>query len=303
MIVLWDVSSLAHRVYHTSAHFNISGEPCGIPVGYFKVASRICTELKESFLEPIRNVACMDFGRCAKRTELYPEYKAGRKKPATADFLPQMHMLETALPQFGFQICKSFLTEADDLVGVMSQELEVQSEERLVIVSSDKDLWQLITDRVRIYNLGDDSFIGPVEAREKLGFSHERLVEYKSLAGDSSDNIPGAKGVGEKTAKKILDEHPDIRELLASLASTPSEKVAKDLKKVAESMDSVLLAGKLCTIAQYKDQLWDTAAQEVITQTVDAVLQGKMPPFDAHATALLADMWRVDGGSWPYAFG
>jgi DNA polymerase-1 len=265
MILLTDTSSLAHRIFHTTTQFDLNGEPCGVPVGFLRSMGRICTELKESFFEPITKIACLDFGRCLWRTEMYPEYKAKRDRPKVHDFAPQMDTLERVLPDFGFQVCKAFGTEADDLIGVLAQEFETHTDERIVIVSSDKDLWQLITDRVRIYDLSRDMLIGPDQARELLGFSHERLVEYKALAGDSSDNIPGAKGVGEKTARKILEEHPDLRVLMADLkAREGTEGLSSELKKVHASHESVLLAGKLCTIAQFREQLWDAPARDAI---------------------------------------
>lgn len=302
MIALFDVSSLAHRVYHTTHHFDINGEPCGIPVGFMKTAGRIVAELKESFLEPMTKVACMDFGRCLWRTELYPEYKAGRSKPKVNDFVPQMQTLENAFPQFGFQVCKAFGTESDDLIGVLANELQTKTAEKIVIVSSDKDLWQLITDQVRIYNLGDDTFVGPQQAQERLGFSHERLVEYKALAGDTSDNIPGAKGIGEKGAKQILEAHPDLREVLEKLEADPTRADGALMKKVAASIDSIKLAGKLCTIAQYQDQLWDDVARGAVNSTLEAVLSGKAPSLDETSISLLADLWRTDGSQWTYAF-
>lgn len=301
MIALFDASSLAHRVYHTVHQFDVNQEPCGVPVGFFRTAARITTELKESFLEPITKVACLDFGRCAWRREMYPEYKANRG-PKVADFAPQMNTLETVFPQFGFQVCKSLSTEADDLIGVLAQELEASTDEKIVIVSSDKDLWQLITDRVRIYNLTDDSLIGPEQAKEKLGFGHERLVEYKSLAGDSSDNIPGAKGIGEKGAKELLAAYPDMRDLLSDLEANPGKANTALLKKVAASKDNVALAGKLCTIAQYPDQLWDQPARDAVRETKEAILLGRAPTFDEVGTGLLADLWKADGNPWAYAF-
>ena len=312
MILIVDVSSLAHRIYHVSHQNDVNGEPCGVPSGFFRTMARITTELKESFLEPITKVACMDFGRCLWRTELYPEYKAKRDRPQVTDFAPQMSNLETALPQFGFQVCKAYGTEADDLIGVVSQELEKNTNENICIVSSDKDLWQLITNRVKIYDLSKDMIVGAKEAEELLGFSHERLVEYKALAGDSSDNIPGAKGIGEKGAKKILAEYPNLQEVLDGIRHSigdeePDEGILEglatpELRKVAKSMGSIRLAGKLCTIAQYPDQLWDDTAKDAVSATVQTVINGQTPAFDDVATSILAELWRTDGTTWHYAF-
>jgi len=243
----------------------------------------------------------MDFGRCAWRSELYEQYKAGRKKPSPGDFLPQIQTLETALPAFGFHIVKSLAVEADDLIGALSNEIETRTDERLLILSSDHDLWQLITDRVAIYDLQDNCIIGLNAATERLGFLPERLVEFKALAGDTSDNIPGAKGIGEKGAKELLEAYPNLQELLIDLEIHPEKAKSALLKKVATSTNEIKLAGKLCTIAQYKDQLFTQDAQEQIEKAVQFVLDPKFSN-DEVAMAAFADLWRTDGRHWEYAF-
>jgi 5'-3' exonuclease len=306
-------------------------------------------ELKERFLEPVHKIACMDFGRCAWRSELYPAYKAGRAKPEVSDFLPQMEALETALPGFGFIIAKAIQTEADDIIGTLCYEIEANTNERVICVSSDKDLWQLITDRVSIYDLGNNKIIDGKIAEETLGFPAARLVEYKALAGDTSDNIPGAKGIGEKGATEIVKAVPDLQQLLTDIefpyeirgshpesdcynfkiegtdAKTEEEawkslspestaevdyEIKKKeipltpalLKKVAASVDNIRLAGKLCSIAQHRDQLWSKEAQEVIGSVMGQIVAKTYPVVDEVFINSMMGQWRVREPSWTTAF-
>lgn len=303
MILLFDGSSLAHRVYHTTRHFDINGRNCGISVGFMKSAARIASELKEQFAEPLFKIACFDFGRCTWRTELYPQYKATRKKPEVSDFRPQMEDLEGVVEQFGFRACKSFGIESDDLLGVLANEFEWKTDERILIMSSDHDLWQLITDRIQIYDLQSNQIITAEGASQHLGFPYQRLVEYKAIAGDSSDNIKGAKGIGEKGAKEILEQHPDLQNLLAELEADLGKVPTKgNLKKLYESRESVKLSGKLCTIAQYPDQLWNQEARDVVAEVVDDVLSGRIPQADEITVSSFLDLWRLREPNWTYAF-
>jgi len=281
---------------------DVNGEPCGIAVGFFKTASRICTELKEQFMEPVTNIACMDFGRCAWRTESYPEYKGGRKKPEVHDFLPQMAALEQALPHFGFKVIKALRVEADDLLGVASYELEKRTDEPLCILSSDKDTYQLITDRVAVYDFGTNLIVNEAKATEILGIPPNRLVEMKALAGDSSDNIPGAKGIGQKGALEILNTYPDLQALLHKLEfEAPPEKGV--LKKLAASIADVRLAGKLCTIAQTPEQLWTEEARVEVEKVVKWAMGPPRAPLDDMVLEAYSDLWRVrDAETWKYAF-
>lgn len=302
MITIWDGSSLAHRVYHSVRHFDANRNPCGIPVGFMKTAARICSELKEQFLEPATKIVCFDYGRCVWRSEKYPAYKANRTKPEVSDFRPQMEDLEGVVGQFGFLGCKAYGTEADDLIGVLANELEAQTDERIFIVSSDHDLWQLITDRVHIYDLSNNTIIDPATAQSLLGFPHTRLVEYKAIAGDSSDNIKGAKGIGDKGATQILLDHPDIQTLLADLEANPAIADKGVLKKLYESREDVKLAGQLCTITQFPEQLWSKEARDAVTGVVRDLLAGRLPTADETGISTFIDLWRLREPDWTAAF-
>lgn len=348
MYVLQDISSLAHRVYHTTHNFDTNGQPCGIPVGFYGITARILIELRERFMEPANKIACMDWGRCSWRTELYPAYKQKRDRPEIHDFLPQMQTLESSLPSFGFRVCKSFGVEADDLIAVLANELETKTNEQIVIITSDKDLWQLLTPRVQVYDLQTNKLIDTASATEILEFPPDRIVEYKSLAGDTSDNIPGAKGIGKIGAKKIITEQQDLRGYIEKLKNNdgpfeiwgvhpesscqwiekafatkkeaeefltapdtnlPTDglvhyevrKQSTENKKIIASYDDIKLAGKLCTLPQYVDQLWSSETKNIINETVTEVLKGPLAP-DSASIFSLSEQWKVREPNWEYAF-
>jgi DNA polymerase I len=294
MIVLVDGNSLAHRVFHTVFTSDIHGKPCGVITGFLKTMSRILIELKEQS-GPVQKIACFDFGRCAWRTELYPLYKQNRKKDGnTSDFLPQLESLQAFLPSFGFGVGRAISTESDDLIGVLAQEFESRGEQ-IIIVSSDKDLWQLLTPNVKIYDLIKDRLLDLALATEELGFTPDRLVEFKALAGDASDNIPGAKGVGDKGALQVIQNCSDLQTLLNSITdgndtgSIPSGLITR----LKNSIEEIRLAGKLCTIAQYRDQLWSKEAQTLITSLVDRAMGKILPVADEVAMAACLDMLKA----------
>ena len=295
MIVLWDVSNLAHRVYHTTFHQDVGGEPCGITYGFLKTAARVTMSLKEMYMEPQFRIAVQDFGRCMWRTEAYPEYKQKRKKPSADDFLPQMDRLEAVLPAFGFTMSKVFGTEADDLIGVYSNEFSQKTSDTVVIVSSDRDLWQLIDDRVLIYDLQSHRIVNKELAEEEFGFPISRIVEYKALAGDSSDNIPGARGVGEVLARKIMAEW-DVLDLVEKIEQKVIDINSQPtgIKKVAADTASVRLAGKLCTVARECEDLFTKEAQDHARSIVDKVLTGHAEPMDYSAISLHKSLLQAD---------
>jgi DNA polymerase I len=303
MIVLFDVSNLAHRVYHTTFHQDVSGEPCGIPVGFLKTAARVMQTVKELYPGPHFKIAVQDFGRCLWRTEMYPEYKQKRKKPPIEDFMPQMDRLESVLPSFGFTMSKTFGTEADDLIGVYANELVQRTEEDVIIVSSDRDLWQLVNDRIQVYDLQTGRIVNWRLAEEDYGFPISRIVEYKALVGDSSDNIPGAKGIGDVMGRKIMAEW-DVLELVEHIEAGKIEldTAPTGIKKVAADTASVRLAGKLCTLATAIEDLFTNEAQEHVRDTIARVLEGQCEFYDPTVAEVQQSLLAVQESDWSYAF-
>ena len=186
----------------------------------------------------------------SERVELYPEYKATREKmpDELALSLPRIRALVEA---FNIPVLELQGYEADDVIGTLAKKAEAQGLET-VIVSGDKDFYQLIRPHVCLLNPGrggptavEEEWVDTRNAHERLGVQPDRVVDYLGLIGDSSDNVPGVKGIGPKTAIQLIEEYGPIEALLARTAEVKSKRAREALEAFA---DSALLSKKLVTI-------------------------------------------------------
>jgi DNA polymerase-1 len=191
----------------------------------------------------------MDSGTSA-RTEMYPEYKATREKmpDELRASLPRIRELVEA---FRIPILELEDHEADDVIGTLAR-LAGEADVDTVIVSGDKDFYQLIDDRVALLNPGrggqanvDEEWVDPSNAAERLGVPPERVCDYLALIGDSSDNVPGARGIGPKTAVKLIGEYGPVEDILAAADEVSGKRAREALQ---DYRDQVILSKKLVTI-------------------------------------------------------
>jgi len=183
-----------------------------------------------------------DKGKCTARLELAPAYKANRP-PMPEDLRVQMEPIRNMIRAFGWPIVEAEGFEADDLIGAAAK---AETGREVLILSSDKDLSQLIDDRVKMLvpdRDGKGLQIRDIAAtQEKFGVSPAGIVDYLSLIGDSSDNIPGVEGVGPKTAASLIAQFGSIEAMLAA-----PEKIAKEnlRNKITAARDTLELNRKL----------------------------------------------------------
>ena len=142
------------------------------------------------------------------RNKLYPDYKAHRP-PAPDDLIPQFSLIRDAVRAFDLPCLEQGGFEADDLIATYAR-IAGERGATTTIVSSDKDLMQLVTDKVTMYDTMKDRRIGIAEVIEKFGVPPEKVVEVQALAGDSTDNVPGVPGIGIKTAAQLIVEYGDL---------------------------------------------------------------------------------------------
>ena len=183
-----------------------------------------------------------DKGKCAARLELAPAYKANRP-PMPEDLRAQMEPIRNMIRAFGWPIVESDGFEADDLIGAAAT---ADKDREVLILSSDKDLSQLINDRVKMLvpdRDGKGLLIRDIAAtREKFGVPPEGIVDYLSLIGDSSDNIPGVEGVGPKTAAALITQFGSIESMMAA----PEKIVKENLRnKILNAKETLSLNRKL----------------------------------------------------------
>ncbi len=181
------------------------------------------------------------------RNKIYPDYKAHRP-PAPDDLIPQFALIREAVRAFDLPCLEQVGFEADDLIATYAR-LAGERGATATIVSSDKDLMQLVTDCVTMYDTMKDRRIGIPEVIEKFGVPPEKVVEVQALAGDSTDNVPGVPGIGVKTAAQLIIEYGDLEQLLfrAGEIKQPKRREAliENAEKARISRQLVLLDDKV----------------------------------------------------------
>ena len=162
---------------------------------------------------PTHVAVIFDKSEVTFRNELYPDYKQNRP-PAPDDLVPQFRLIRDATRAFNLPCIEMEGFEADDIIATYATQAAAAGG-RVTIISADKDLMQLVAPGIEMFDTLKNSAIGPDEVVEKFGVGPERVIDVQALAGDSVDNVPGAPGIGIKTAAQLIDEYGDLDTLLA----------------------------------------------------------------------------------------
>ncbi len=190
------------------------------------------------------------------RSEIYPEYKATRPPPPD-DLFPQVERCLSLLKAVGVPIIGKERYEADDVIATLATRLtEADPDLRIRIISKDKDLKQVLSDRVELYDIHKDELFDERTLRESLNIEPSQVIDLLALMGDTSDNVPGVEGVGEKTAAKLIAEHGSLDALLAA-ADTIKGKRGEKLREAADRLD---LSRELVTLHKDLDLDFDLDA-------------------------------------------
>ena len=193
---------------------------------------------------PERWAVAMDATGPTFRDEIYPEYKANREA-MPEELVRQMAWIEEALVGLRIPVLRREGYEADDIIATLARAAEARGEE-VLILSRDKDLEQVLSSQVKLFDLSKNEIYGPDELREKKGITPDRVVEYQALVGDSSDNIPGVAGIGPKSASKLLAAVDDVEQLLE--APDPEGVSPKMLAKVREKEAELKVSRRLARL-------------------------------------------------------
>jgi len=216
-LVLLDMHAILHRGYHALPDFvSTKGEPTGALYGFTAFLFKLAKELKPDYI-----VATYDLPGPTFRHEEYKEYKAGRVKTEDA-LIAQIVRSRDILDAFGIPRYELPGFEADDMIGTISEIAKKIKDVEVIIASGDMDTMQLIDGKkVLVYTLRkglSDTVLYDEKAVEtRYGFGPERIIDYKGLAGDSSDNIPGIKGIGEKSATLLIQQFGGIEDIYKKL--------------------------------------------------------------------------------------
>ncbi|WP_435640470.1 DNA polymerase I [Micavibrio aeruginosavorus] len=228
-IFLVDGSGYIFRAYYALPQnlTNPHGVPVGAVLGFVNMMTKLLADMHAPFIAVIFDAARQNF-----RYDIYPEYKANRDE-TPEDLKPQFGLIREATKAFGIPALEMEGFEADDLIATYTRMAREQGK-TVTIVSSDKDLMQLLGDGVRIFDPMKAKFMGPEDAFEKFGVTPDKVVDVQSLAGDPSDNVPGVPGIGIKTAAQLINEYGSLDELLARAGDIKQPKRREALIENAE---------------------------------------------------------------------
>jgi len=247
-VFLVDGSSYIFRAYHALPPLNrkSDGLQVNAVLGFCNMLWKLLRDMPEDD-RPTHLAIVFDKSEVTFRNKLYPDYKAHRP-PAPDDLIPQFALIRDAVRAFDLPCLEQNGFEADDLIATYAR-LACERGANTTIVSSDKDLMQLVNDCVTMYDTMKDRRIGVPEVIEKFGVPPEKVVEVQALAGDSTDNVPGVPGIGIKTAAQLIVEYGDLEQLLTRAGEIKQPKRREALIENAEkariSRQLVLLDDKV----------------------------------------------------------
>ena len=231
-LYLVDGSGYIFRAYHGLPPMSRSdGTPTNAVFGFTQMLDKLLEDL-EGPDRPSHLAVILDASRVSFRTEIYPEYKANRPD-APEDLVPQFPLVREASRAFNLPTIEMQGFEADDIIATYAR----QARERgmtVTIVSSDKDLMQLVGDGVDMLDPMKNRRIGPEQVVEKFGVGPERVIDVQALCGDATDNVPGVPGIGVKTAALLINEYGDLDVLLSRAEEIKQPKRRQNLIEHAD---------------------------------------------------------------------
>lgn len=232
-LFLVDGSGYIFRAYHALPPLTrkSDGMPVGAVAGFCNMLYKLIEDTKDEF-EPTHLAVIFDAAAKTFRNDIYPEYKANRVEPSE-DLRPQFALVRDATRAFGVPCIEKKGYEADDIIATYAR-LAHEAGARVTIVSSDKDLMQLVNDNVDMLDTMKLKTIAREQVIEKFGVPPEKVVDVQALAGDSTDNVPGVPGIGIKTAAQLIGEYGDLETLLARAGEIKQQKRRENLIEFAE---------------------------------------------------------------------
>jgi DNA polymerase-1 len=251
-LVLLDTHAILHRAYHALPDFSSSkGEPTGALYGLISMLVKIIGELEPDYI-----VAAFDLPGPTFRHTAFKEYKAQRKEADDA-LVSQLIRSRDVLDALGVARYEHEGYEADDVIGTIVEEMKKHPEVEVIIASGDMDTLQLVDDRVKAYTLRkgltDTILYDAEKVKIRYGFGPEHIPDFKGLRGDPSDNIPGVRGVGEKTATALISAFGSLEDVYKALKSDPA-KLAEEgvkggmLEKLKEQEEQAFFSKELAII-------------------------------------------------------
>ncbi|MSP39380.1 MAG: hypothetical protein EXR70_12895 [Deltaproteobacteria bacterium] len=236
---------------------NAAGLPTNAIFGFTNILLKFLKQYKPEYV-----AVALDAGRVTFRNEMFAAYK-GNRPEAPADLIPQFPYFRKVLDALNLPLLEIPGYEADDIIATLCDRLNGQGCE-LVVVSSDKDLMQLVTNGVKLLDSAKDRWIGRDEVKDKFGVAPEQVIDVMGLMGDQVDNIPGVKGIGEKTAGALIQQFHNLENLYDHLDDMEQMKLrgAARIRQILEAgKEQAFLSRALATVK--RDVPLDTGLAEL----------------------------------------
>ena len=239
------------------------GLPVGAVSGFCNMLFKLLEDAKSESNDdkPTHFAVIFDSARKNFRNEIYSEYKANRSD-APDDLIPQFDFIRKSVLAFNLPSIEQLNYEADDLIATYVQQIS-RAGAKTTIVSSDKDLLQLYGKNTRVFDPMKNKFLGLEDIKQKFGVKPEQIIDVQSLAGDTSDNVPGVPGIGVKTAAELINKFGTLEELLKKAHTIKQNKRRETL---IENNDKALISKKLVTLKKdvpVKDKLEDMILKDI----------------------------------------
>ena len=254
---LIDGSGYIFRAYYALPPLSrkSDGLPTGAVSGFCSMLFKLLEDSRsdDTIYKPTHFAVIFDSARKNFRNEIYKEYKANRSE-APEDLVPQFDYIRKSVKAFNLPSVELLNYEADDLIATYVKQI-IKAGAKVTVISSDKDLMQLVSDKVRLYDPMKSKVLGQKEVIEKFGVKPNQVVDVQSLAGDSSDNVPGVPGIGIKTASELINKYKTLEILLKKAHEIPQNKRRETL---LANKDKAILSKKLVTLKDdvpVKDEL------------------------------------------------
>ena len=240
ILVLIDGNSLLNRAYYATRPLSTrDGTPTNAVFGFTKLLLKIIQDIS-----PDKLIVAFDLKEPTFRHKMYKEYKATRK-PMPEDLVVQVGMIKELLRSMGIAMCEKGGFEADDIIGTLSHKFP---NTKSIIITGDKDSYQLVDECTDVYmtktGVSDLLKLNAKNFEESIGYAPARVVDMKALMGDASDNIPGVAGIGEKTARSLVEKYGDLDNIYAHI-----DEIQGSLQvKLKNGKDSAYFSKTLATI-------------------------------------------------------
>jgi DNA polymerase-1 len=262
-LFLVDGSGFIFRAYHALPPLSrADGTPVGAVMGFCNMLSKLIATHRDAHIAVIFDAARKNF-----RNDIYPDYKAHRP-PAPEDLVPQFPLMREAAEAFGLPAMEMEGFEADDIIATYAKLAETEGM-KVTIVSSDKDLMQLVRGDIKLMDPMKQIMIGAAEVFEKFGVTPDKVIDVQALCGDASDNVPGVAGIGVKTAAELINTYGSLENLLQNTAQIKQPKRRETLEANAE----------LARISKKLVTLCDTVPVPVPVHQLVAGHQDKLAAF------------------------